>query len=355
MKKWGSSKKEAYISLFFLMFIILVCIVGWYVFVEQKDKSFTNTSMRMNVQVHQMLFGNDAELAAERVREKLQEVENKISYDIAESDIEKINNGAGKKWIKASEETILSLDKFIDISKKSKRAIDPTVLPLIAVWGFDGAAARYPEKAELEKALSNIDYRDIKINHEVERVKIRNKDGSITLKQIEKGIACNAAIGIYKNLKIDYGVVSIGGVVGVYGQKPSDSLWKVAIKNPFTWADMDSRIAHIKVKDGYVATFGLESDKINIGGSQKNRLLNIKTGQPVENNIASVSVLHTDAIIADALAKVCCALGKDESLDVLNYYGAEAIFVYEDKKIYVTPKIRENFSITDTDYTLMQA
>ncbi len=353
MKKWGSSKRATYIPLFFLIFVIVVCIVGWYAFVEQRDKSFTNTSMGMDVQVHQMLCGNDAEFAAGKVREKIQELENKISYDIAESDIERINSGSGEKWIKASEDTISALNKFIDISKKSKGVIDPTALPLISLWGFDNTTVRYPERDAIEKALANVDYRYIKINNSVGRVKIKNKGGAITLKQIEKGIACNAALDIYKKLKIDYGVISIGSVVGVYGQKPNDSLWKVSIKDPFVWDKADSRVAHIKVRDGYVATFGLKSDKINIDGAQKNKLLDIRFGEPVKNDIALVSVLHTDAIIASALSQVCCVLGKDESFEVLNYYGAEAILVYEDRKIYVTPKIRENFFITDETYTLM--
>ena len=151
-------------------------------------------------------------------------------------------------------------------------------------------------------------------------------------------------------MKVDYGVVSIGGTVGVYGEKPDSSLWKIAVKAPFALDKEDSRIAHIKIKEGYVATFGLKEDKINMNGAFKNKILDLRNGYPVENDIELVSVLHPDAIVASALAQICCVLNKEESLEILNYYGAEAIFVYNDKNIYITPKIRENCSIIDSSY-----
>ena len=350
MGKDAKPKGKAYIPLFFLMVIVLICSVVGYVFIEQKDKSFTNTSSGMGVQVHQMLYGNEAELAAKTVRESIEELENKISYDIAESDIERINSGAGEKWVRVSDETIDALDKIISVSKKSKGTLDPTVLPLVSLWGLDCNTVKYPQKALIEKTLANVDYRDIKLNYEVKRVKIGNKNGAITLKQIEKGVACNKAIEIYKNMKVDYGVVSIGGTVGVYGEKPDSSLWKIAVKAPFALDKEDSRIAHIKIKEGYVATFGLKEDKINMNGAFKNKILDLRNGYPVENDIELVSVLHPDAIVASALAQICCVLNKEESLEILNYYGAEAIFVYNDKNIYITPKIRENCSIIDSSY-----
>ena len=133
------------------MVIVLICSVVGYVFIEQKDKSFTNTSSGMGVQVHQMLYGNEAELAAKTVRESIEELENKISYDIAESDIERINSGAGEKWVRVSDETIDALDKIISVSKKSKGTLDPTVLPLVSLWGLDCNTVKYPQKALIEK------------------------------------------------------------------------------------------------------------------------------------------------------------------------------------------------------------
>ena len=354
MEEEIKQKGKAYVPLFFLMVFIVICIVIGYILLEQKDKSFTSTSMGMGVQVHQMICGSDAQEAVRKVKEKIEELENKISYDISESDIDRINSGAGEKWIKTSRETLDALDKFMSISKKSKMTLDPTVLPLVSIWGFDLNMVKNPDQEAITSAIENIDYREIKINYDVGRVKINNKNSSITLKQIEKGIACSAAIEIYKGLRIDYGVVSVGGTVGVFGEKPDNSLWKISVMDPFVWEKEDTRVAHLKIEDGYVSTFGLSLDKVNINGTQKNKILDIRTGYPPENDIALVSVIHSDAVVANALSQVCCILNKEESIEILNYYGAEAVFVYEDKSIYVTPNLKERFSIIDNSYILKQ-
>lgn len=331
---------------------VIVAVITVYMVIEHKDKSFTNTSLIMGLQVHQMVYGNDSELAVSRAREKLEEIEDKLSFDIDGSDIDKINGGAGEKWVKSSSETINSLDKFISISKNSHGIIDPTILPLVLSWGFNTSNAKFPDQDEIASNVNKINYRDIKINHEVNRVKIDNQSSAITLKQIEKGVACSEAIEIYKNLRVDYGIISVGGVVGVYGTKPDSSLWKISVRDPFVWEREDTKIAAIKVKKGFVASFGVRDDKININGLDRNKVLSTKTGYPIENDIALVSVLHDDAVVAEALSHICCNLGWDNSLQILNYYGAEAIFVYNDRSICVTPKIKENFNIIDSSYML---
>lgn len=343
---------KSYIPLFLLMVLVIISVIAGYVAIENRDKSFTNTSLIMGLQVHQTLYGNDSELAVGKVREKLEEIEDKLSYDIDGSDIDRINRGSGEKWVKSSSETIMLLDKFIRISKKSYGLIDPTVLPLVLLWGFDSLNTNYPSQDEISSALNKINYKDIKINYDVSRVKVDNPGMAVTLKQIEKGSACGEAINIYKNLRIDYGIISIGGVVGVYGSKPDKSLWKISVRDPFVWEREDTKIASVKINDGFVASFGVRDDKINVNGVDLKRLLSTRSGYPIENDIALVSVLHGDPIVAEALSHICCILGWEDSISILNYYGAEAVFVYNDKKITVTPNIKGNFTIIDPSYTI---
>lgn len=354
MEKDVRKSIKIYIPLFILLIIVIIAVIIFYITVEHKDKSFTNTFSSMGVQIHQMIYGNDAEVASGKVRERIQYIEDKFSYDIDDSDIDRVNRGAGEKWVKCDSKTLDSVSKLLNISRKSYGVIDPTILPLVYLWGIDKGAIRTPNQDEIDDALSRVDYRDIKINYEVGRVKLDNSNASMTLKQIEKGAACSTAVDVYKDFKVDYGVVSVGGVVGVYGKKPDNSLWKISVRDPFIYSSQDIRIAVIKIQEGYVASFGVRDDKISIDGMQCNKILNVKTGYPVVSNIALVSVVHPDAIIASALSQICCVLDREESFDILNYYGGEAIFVYNDKSIYVTPNIRNNFVIIDPEYSLSE-
>ena len=341
---------KKYLPLFFVLAMLIVVIILIYVSLDQKNKCFTNTAKIFETQVSQTLCGDDAEKAAALAKEKISNLEDKISYKIEGSDIERLNNAAGDQWVELSEETIEILGKLIGVSKISSGVIDPTVLPLMLLWNFNGEQVYNPAADEIKNLLPYVDYNNIKINHGVNRVKIENKMTQITFDAVKKGAACKAAIDVYKDSKIDYGIVCVGETVGLYGSKHDGSPWKISIKNPFN--DQDKNIAAIKVKDGFVSTFGAKEDKIKVDGKIYNKVLNAKTGYPAENGMVCVTVLHSDPIIADALAQLCCILGKDESQDILSHYSAEAVFVDKEKNIYGTKNIELNITVMDETYML---
>ena len=50
---------------------------------------------------------------------------------------------------------------------------------------------------------------------------------------------------------------------------------------------------------------------------------------PVQNGLASVTILLDRSAVADALSTACFVLGEDASKAVLNQYRAQAIFLYQ--------------------------
>lgn len=353
MKKTEKAAMKIYLPLFALLIIVIVSAIVVYIRIEQKGKLFTGTSSMMGVQVRQTLYGDDAEQASERARERVQYLEDRISHNIDGSDIERVNSGAGEKWVRSSPETIETMDKLLNVSRMSRGILDPTVLPIMMLWGFDGSAGYIPGKSEIDRLLLNVDYRDIRFNRDVGRIKLDNRAAALTLKQVEKGAACREAISVYKDLKIKYGVVSIGGAVGVYGEKPDKAPWKISVRDPFRGNGEETGIAAVRIYKGYAVTFGGRDDKIDVGGVQCNKEIDVRTGKPVDNAVVSVTVLHPDAVIASALAHVCSIMDRFDSFEMLNYYGAEAIFIYNNKDIYATPNIRDGFTIINSDYKLI--
>lgn len=352
MRKRLNGKNFAGLSLLLLLVIIVISVILLYGNFGHEDKIFSNTFSSMGVRVHQTVDGLDSETAAQASQEKIRYIEDKLSFDIDGSDVDRINSGAGEKWVKCSPETLNSLAKVIDISKKSFGTIDPTVLPLTFLWKFDQKISRLPDKSAISSALPHIDYRNVKVNHDVGRVKLSDQDALISLSQVEKAVACSSAIDVYKNFKIDCAVISVGNIVGVYGVKSDNSAWNISVKDPFISRTDDAKIAVLKIKNGYVASFGAKDDKIIINGEHYNKIIDTKTGYIVKNGVALVSVLHPDAVIASALSYVCSILGHEKSAKILNYYGADAIFVYNDKSIHITPSVKNNLEVTDVSYKI---
>ena len=339
--------------MFAILLTVIISVITIYFNMDQNDKSFVGTISAMDTKIQQNIYGDNAEDVSLLAKEAVDKLEDCISHEIDGSDIDRINIGAGNKWVKSNETVISILERTIDIASRSKNTFDPSSLPIMSLWGIDSEIIKKPSESEIANTLKNIKYKNIKINHEANRIKLENDKSSITLSQVQNGAACEAIIDVYRKYKIKYGIVSVGSTVGVLGNKPGQNYWKLSIKNPLKAINDSSGLGVVKLNKGFISTFGNSEDKINIDGQKINNILDIRTGHFVKNNISSVTVLHSDAVIANALCRICCVLDREESSDILNYYGAEAIFIYNDKTIYVMPNIRQNFNLTDPDYTLI--
>ncbi len=351
----NQSEKTAikiYVPLFVLLVTVIVSVIIVYTKADQKEKQFTSKSNLWGMEINQSIYGNDGEKASESAKEEIDKLHRMISHKVEGSDIKKINDGAGEKWIRCNEETIKIIDRCVDICEKSEAMFDITTLKLTDLWGFEKKHKSLPDSMSIDKALDNIGYEQIKINRDVNRIKIDNDYSGINLSQVERGIACEAMLNVYKNMGVDYAVSSVDGVVGVYGNKPEQPFWKISIKEA-TDEQEEAAIGFIKLTNGYISTVGGNENKVLIGDKVYNKVINVKTGYPVENNIDSVTIVHNDAMIVNALSYICFNEGQEKCKELLESYGAQAIYVYNDKNIYVTPNLRESFTLVNTEYKLI--
>ena len=75
------------------------------------------------------------------------------------------------------------------------------------------------------------------------------------------------------------------------------------------------------------------------------------SGVPVWNGLTSVTVICDCGFYADGLSTACFVLGKEKAEDLLKKYNAEAIFVDEDKNVYVTSGLKDRFELMKDGYT----
>jgi thiamine biosynthesis lipoprotein len=338
---------KVYAPLIFLLAIIIVLVVCIYTFVVKNYKESVDDSIVSGRPVHQSVYGRRTQEIFKKVKENFLKLEDSLSYDIDGSDVDKINSGAGTKWVKVGKNTIDILDKAHDVSKNSGGIFDITSLPLFKLWGFEDNQVCVPAAEKVNEILKHVNYNLVNINHNLNRVKLDDEFSLISLKNLLSGVLCENAIGVYKDSEISYGIISVSNVTGLYGEKPDQPFWKISLRDPL---DNDISIGNVKVKDGYIATFGSSSDKIFLNGEKINKIVNPKTGELPQNDISSAMVFYSDPIIASALSKVCCTADKETGFKILNHYGAEAIFIDSFKKICITKNIYDKFSLINDDY-----
>ena len=90
-------------------------------------------------------------------------------------------------------------------------------------------------------------------------------------------------------------------------------------------------------------------------GKRYHHILDPKTGYPVWNGLDSVTVVCDSGLLADGLSTACFVLGMDDALELLEKYNAEAVFVDEDKNVYLTSGMKDRFELMKNTYTVKEA
>ena len=89
-------------------------------------------------------------------------------------------------------------------------------------------------------------------------------------------------------------------------------------------------------------------------GKRYHHILDPKTGYPVWNGLDSVTVVCDSGLLADGLSSACFVLGMDDALELLEKYNAEAVFVDEDKNVYLTSGMKDRFELMKNTYTVKE-
>lgn len=353
MNKVGNKNSfEKYVVLFTVLIVIIVTLLIMFDKVDKKEKSFSSASTAMGTYVQQSVYGKNSENAANAAIIDIKNLEKMISWRIDDSEIAKLNNASGKEWVDLDDATLDVLLKGVDVAKRSKGSYDLTILPVSKLWNFGGENQRVPSTTEIEGNLPLVNYNFLRINEDVKRAKIMNEGSGVDLGAAGKGTACDVAIEAYKNNGADYGIVAVGGSVGVFGRKSNRVPWRIAIRDPFRGIEHSEGMAVVKIDEGFISTSGAYEKCFEKDGIKYHHILDPKTGYPVETDIVSVSVVSSNGTMSDLLSTACYVLGKDKSTKLLEYYNAQAIFIDKSKNVYATSGIRDNIIITNEEFKL---
>lgn len=139
-----------------------------------------------------------------------------------------------------------------------------------------------------------------------------------------------------------------------YGEKPDGSSWKVALTDPRD-TEGDYLGAITLDANQFLSTSGDYEKYFIEDGIRYHHILDPKTGYPVQNGLTSVTIVCDQGYLADGLSTACFVLGMDAAKPLLEKYDAEAVFVDEDKNVYVTSGLMDKFELMKDGYTVNEA
>lgn len=283
-------------------------------------------------------YGQNSKTAVKAVEDEINRLNLLWSVENEQSEIFLLNRD---KRLTVCDDTRNLISRAKEISDLTDGDFDITVQPLVADWGFYSALEnRVPTQSEIDTTLKFVGYENINLSDN--DISLEH-NASIDLGGIAKGYASYSAAEILKKQGIESAVMSLGGNVRVIGTKPDGTDWTVAIADP---DDNSSNIGIVKVTDTAVITSGgyqryFEEDK-----KVYHHIIDPKTGYPAQSGLKSVTIVSSDDILADALSTALFVKGLDASIEFYKQNNElfEAIFMTEDNKIFITPKLEDAFS-----------
>lgn len=258
-----------------------------------------------------------AEGGAEIVRAAFAEVEAAASVFRGDSPIARLNrDGAVTLPPPANGGFDLAavIRAALDAARESDGAFDPTVNPLMRLWGFrKGAAeATMPSGEALRAALEKVGWREVRLetlDGGATRVSFARAGMELDLGGIAKGAAVDFAFERLRAAGYADFVVNLGGNIRVSGRPhPRRRTWHVAVRDPGN----PSRTVDgaLELADGEaVATSGSYERFVEIGGRRYSHIIDPRTGMPVARG-GSVSVVAPSAMRADAWSTAFFVQGK---------------------------------------------
>jgi thiamine biosynthesis lipoprotein len=250
---------------------------------------------------------------AKRIDAVLDIVDHSMSTYKAASELSQFNDLAvgSSQQISADFARVLAVSKTV--WERSGGAFDPTVGPLVDLWGFGPIATDVvPEQAQIDAAKAELGFQYLTLNNSE---LAKSKAVRVDLSAVAKGYAVDLVADLLEMLALPDYLVEVGGEMRLSGSNPEGMPWRVAIELPSLMPQVERIIG---VQDMAVATSGDYRNYFEQQGVRYSHTIDPRTGRPITHSLASVTVLAEQCADADAWATAFMVLGDKDGMALAN-------------------------------------
>ena len=246
------------------------------------------------------------------------------------SDISAFNRAPAGSWHGLPRNFFRVLEYALGVARDTDGAYDPTVSPLVALWGFGAhaSAPAVPMDDEVAAARACVGWNSVVLDPSTKAAK---QPGGVRLdlSSVAKGFAVDQLAEGLRAAGYGNFLVEIGGELRGEGVKPDGMPWWVALERPPAAGTHDAPLADVVVAlNGLsVATSGSAEHYFDANGRRYSHSIDPRTGAPVAHGLVSVTVLHRECMHADALSTALTVLGPDDGMAHALRIGLAARFV----------------------------
>ena len=275
---------------------------------------------------------------------RLDEINDSMPTYQADSTISKFNALSAGQTIQIDPDFIKVLSDSRLIYKKSHHGFDPTVYPLVELWGFGAKMSverlqNPPTESEILAVRDTIGLDKITLNgNELSKT----KDGvGLDFSAIAKGYGVDTIADVLKSkYNITNYMVEIGGEIATSGVNDKGLPWTLAIDKPIMGSTTANReiMTTLALSGQSMATSGNYRNSLDYDGKTYSHTINPHTASPVENGVPSVTVIADTTALADGWATALTAIPQDDAIKLADENNIIALFIIKDGDNWQTHK-----------------
>lgn len=267
---------------------------------------------------------------------------NELSTYIPNSLISQFNNELQEVDLNETKYFKTCLEKSIAIYKSTGGAFDPTIFPLVELWGFIKKADRIPTQEEVDSVLAFVGFEEGKMYAYQDGV-LKKKDNRFQLifNAIAKGQSVDELAAILDAKGQESYYIEVGGEIITKGMNDRNMKWVIGIDEPiesntgFESTEKRDLENYIEISGKAMATSGNYRDFYEHDGVVYSHTISPITGKPVRRSILSATVIANDVATADAYATAFMVMGVEDALELVNNHpelGIDVYLLYDNEK-----------------------
>ena len=303
---------------------LLLCLSGCGVQSEPEQLSL----FAMDTYMTLAAYGDKASEALAACGQELNRLDASLSRTREGSEIYTLN-AQGRADV--SQETADLISAALTLSKATGGAFDPTVAPLVTLWGITTDSPRVPQQTEIET---------------LEGARVTLDPGcAMDLGGIAKGYASDRLADIFAQYGVDSALVSLGGNVYARGTKPGGAAWSVAVQHP----EQEGYAAMLALTDAFAVTSGgYQRYFTGPDGTVYQHILDPQTGWPVQGDLLSVTIVADNGTMADAYSTALYVMGREATQDFWRQNGGfDMVLITKDGQVLYTPGLADKLTETE--------
>ncbi|TXC84696.1 FAD:protein FMN transferase [Paraburkholderia azotifigens] len=260
----------------------------------------------------------------------VQAVDQEMSNWKASSDLTCLNKAGVDVWVPISANLAKVLVRATEIGRETDNAFNVGLGDLIDRRGFGPGGVGQPGMSSLPGERPHRPIGEI-LEVDVAQSRARKRAPvTLDLCGIAKGFGVDELGRVMDHNGIQSWLVGIDGEMRARGTKPTGSSWALAIERPeYTRREA---FAVIEVTDIAIATSGDYRHWSEYEGTRTSHTMDPRTGAPLRNGIASVTVLADTCMDADAYATALMVLGDKHGVQFARRKRLNALLLVREGK-----------------------